>query len=315
MERWTELWQVESQLTVLLGGFLAEFVPYGTPPDFGDEEPKRQSFLEFATQILQERATVLTFNYDTLLEQAIEAASGQHPTPESLQGDELLKIMQTPEETQRIVPEDLLSYSQANWNPLRAYGIEFDEVQIWSNPTLAPVPGERFYAAPGNTPYGFLFLKLHGSLNWYTYTGTSMLPNRTDVDPTKKDKTLHLANPWGWMGAGSHSSFQLQYGGLLLLPQIITPVLNKDLSEEPYRTLWQLGKEQLRECRRLVIGGYSFPPTDEATRKMFDVFAERTLDELVVINPRKEPVKVAKELCHFPRSVIRRNNLEEYLDA
>lgn len=102
---------------------------------------------------------------------------------------------------------------------------------------------------------------------------------------------------------------------MLLLPQIITPVLNKDLSEEPYRTLWQLGKEQLRECRRLVIGGYSFPPTDEATRKMFDVFAERTLDELVVINPRKEPVKVAKELCHFPRSVIWRNNLEEYLDA
>lgn len=197
MERWTELWQVESQLTALLGGFLAGFVPYGTPPDFGDEEPKRQSFLEFATQILQERATVLTFNYDTLLEQAIEAASGQRPTPESLQGDELLKIMQTPEETQRIVPEDLLSYSQANWNPLRAYGIEFDEVQIRSNPTLAPVPGERFYAAPGNTPYDFLFLKLHGSLNWYTYTGTSMLPNMTDVDPTKKDKTLHLANPWG----------------------------------------------------------------------------------------------------------------------
>ena len=57
---------------------------------------------------------------------------------------------------------------------------------------------------------------------------------------------------------------QIDYGdGEILLPLIITPVLNKPHDQHViFRNVWAQARTELSECRMLVIAGYSFPPTD-----------------------------------------------------
>jgi hypothetical protein len=95
----------------------------------------------------------------------------------------------------------------------------------------------------------------------------------------------------------------------------MTPLLYKDYSKQPFPELWRRAREELTECRRLIVGGYSFAPTDFATRKLFlEAFAEHTLEELVVINPNTEIVRLVKELCHFDRPVLVCRDLEEFIN-
>ena len=71
--------------------------------------------------IYTEKPAVLTFNYDTLLESAIESASHvRAKAPASL-----------PRKNTIIdVSDEELSYSHFNWNRPLAYGVKFDEVEL-----------------------------------------------------------------------------------------------------------------------------------------------------------------------------------------
>jgi hypothetical protein len=103
--------------------------------------------------------------------------------------------------------------------------------------------------------------------------------------------------------------------GWLLEPLIITPVLHKDLSPGLFGQIWSMAKAELKACRRLVIGGYSFPPSDFHTRRLFlEAFEEHEPEELIVINPDTSVVETAKTLCHFNKPVVVCASLEEYID-
>lgn len=83
-------------------------------------------------------ADVLTFNYDTLAEEAIALASGIGPKlrPDTLRGD--------PDEV-KLSDEDL-DASHFAWRPALAYGFEFGEVTLPVAGAMAPhVEGARYY--------------------------------------------------------------------------------------------------------------------------------------------------------------------------
>jgi hypothetical protein len=109
---------VEYQLTAILAEFLSEFEHFTFTSD---------SFSNLGRIIYKEKASVITFNYDTLLEASIGSASGVNPNvPKSFRG--------APPDNGAVSDEEL-AYSHLNWNSPLAYGIEFDEVQIaesWS---------------------------------------------------------------------------------------------------------------------------------------------------------------------------------------
>lgn len=160
-ECYLKLSKIEMQLTSLLAEFLNEFSHFTHNSD---------SFQELGRIIFKEKPTVITFNYDTLLEEAIESASGlQDVRPNSL----------TLDPTEEIT-EDELCYSHFNWNRPLAYGMKFDEVELHRAGVSQYVEGELFYSQEENKIYDWNLLKLHGSLNWFTYSGIQkhQLPGR-----------------------------------------------------------------------------------------------------------------------------------------
>ena len=102
-------------------------------------------------------------------------------------------------------------------------------------------------------------------------------------------------------------------------PIIITPILHKEkyfmmpLYERILNPLWIKAEEALKNCKELVIIGYSFPSTDFRVKKMFlEAFSHNTFDNLTIVNPNCQDVQKAMKLCHFNNSKTF-NSLQDYL--
>jgi len=289
--------QVEDQLAALLARFIGHVQNY-TAPDTAPD------LLELGRRLLEERPAVLTFNYDTIIESVIESASGLSELPEPAEGR---------------VPDDKLSYSWHNWNRALAYGVRFDEVELQQTGTLLePVPRERFYGHPGNSLYDAPILKLHGSLNWFTHTSRRVFPENPESYETRsnpKDGLVVLKSGFPWVRpdfSPPDDAFKW-----ILEPVIVTPMLYKNLGGDGLiGQSWRRARWELSECRKLVVGGYSFPPSDFAVRKLFlEAFVEGPPDELVVINPDPSAAETAASLCHFKSTPVMSPNLAQYLEV
>jgi hypothetical protein len=283
---------IQDQLTALLTRFIGHVQNY-TAPDLE----------ELGWRLLEERPAVLTFNYDTIIESVIESASGLSDLPEPAEGR---------------VPDDKLSYSLHNWNRALAYGVRFDEVELQQTGTLLdPVPGERFYGHRGNSLYDAPILKLHGSLNWLTHTSRRVFLDHPEYYETRsnpKDGLVVLKSGFPWVREDfSPPDDDFKW---ILEPVIVTPMLYKNLGgDRLIGQSWRRARCELSECHRLVVGGYSFPPTDFAVRKLFlEAFEEGPPDELVVINPDPSAAETAASLCHFKSNPVVSPNLGQYLE-
>lgn len=287
-EHFVNLSLTELQLTSLLTEFLGEFSHFGHTSD---------SFSELGRIILQEEPTVLTFNYDTLLEESIESASGVSDVPESFRGEPSDEIS-----------DEELAYSHMKWNRPLAYGIQFDEVQLQRAGLPAYVNGDRFYGHPDNDLYDWSILKLHGSLNWFEYSGEPRYPFLDRRSAKNKGDTV-LCNATPWLNELPDIDNEI------LFPLIITPVLYKQMrSNDIIPRIWEKARGKLSACRRLVVGGYSFPVTDFHTRRLFlESFEERSPEEIVIINPDTSIVERVKDLAHFERPVLVCNDLDEFV--
>jgi hypothetical protein len=165
--------------------------------------------------VQQERAAVLTFNYDTIIENMIELAAGESNTAPLQNGR---------------VPSEYLSYSTYKWNRVLAYGVRFDEVELQQTAAvLDPVPGDQFYEHPDNALYEPPLLKLRGSLNWFVHTSRRIYPHPSVVTKNPKEGKTLLTNGYPWL---AHGFGKPNRDGWLLEPIIVTPVLYKELVEE-----------------------------------------------------------------------------------
>jgi len=250
--------------------------------------------------IYSENADVLTFNYDTLIESSIESASGMpRSLPSTYRG--------RPHESGEILEEEI-RYSHFNWNRPLSYGVKFDEVLLHRAGVSTHVDGDRFYDAHPDGLYNAKVLKLHGSINWFVYSGIRKYQFANNEDASKKGKTLLSRGHW-WFNEPAEKD------GEIIEPMIITPTLYKNYAEnELISSVWNQAKKSLLDCNRLVIGGYSFPPTDFAVRKLFlEAFESHSPDEIIVINPDTSVVKTIKELSHFKRPILVCKDLDEFI--
>ena len=194
-----------------------------------------------------------------------------------------------------------------------AYGIEFNEVQLHRAGLSTYVEGRRFYSHPSNKLYPWRILKLHGSLNWFRYIPFRKYPPidaSGDQLPKKKLKEVLLIEGRWWFI--QPPDFQ----GWLIEPLIITPVLYKAqfYKHRVFSDIWKQAQKELSTCKRLVVVGYSFAPTDFHVRKLFlDAFCNNSLEQLVVVNPDTSVVQTVKELSHFSKPVLVCKDLQEYL--
>ena len=295
------LYKIEHTLTAFLSDYLAEFSPISH-----FQNPSRV-FESFANIVYSTRATILTFNYDLLLEEGIRAAFSRDFT-------EYAQSREDTDSEQEIEAAFLRSPNTA----LHTYSVEFD----WVKP---PFPQEGLVPYEKNDLGRVPFLKLHGSLNWFEYTAIPDIDvsayegERAVLQSIKKGQVVRDNSSYRGKDIGERDYSQPHFpedGGdpLFLRPLIVTPVLHKDIDSRPaIKKLWQSAHQELTGCERLVVGGYSFPPTDLHTRKLFqEAFAEHSPEEIVVINPDTCVVRIVKDLCQFKKPVLVCSNLEEY---
>ena len=287
-------------LEFLLKSFLAEYLS-----EFESFAVTSDQMREFGAVVYREQPTILSLNYDCIIEAIIETASGVNTNvPQSFHG--------RPDEEGKVT-DDELPYSHCNWNRPLAYGFKFDYVQLQRAGLSTYVEGTRFYGHPANKLYSWKILKLHGSLNWFQYLPIrkypSFKPAEQELPEERMREVLMIRGHW-WFAEPP----DLQ--GWILDPLIITPVLYKEqfYQNPPFLDIWRQAHEELSTCQRFVVIGYSFAPTDFFIRKLLlEAFCEKPPRELVIVNPDTSIVRTAKELSHFSKPVLVCRDLEEYL--
>lgn len=265
---------------------------------FNKLTPKIEIYNKIGKKFLDLKPNIITFNYDLILENIIEnAAKTNTLLPNSI-------FDQDGEFT-----NEYIKYYYYNWNRNLSYGLKFDFSEITFPESNFFVEKERYWNL--NDLYNWNILKLHGSINWH-YT--------TDIWIGHPDHEV-IDNKDSFMNKTILTNEQINYShyfkGWLTKPLIITPVLYKTESFKsfPFQELWHLAKTHLSECERLIIIGYSFPPTDFSTKRLFlDSFVDNDLEELIVVNPDMNAVSIAKRITHFSKTVVDCKDLYEFLE-
>lgn len=299
--------QIELQLTMLLAEYLAKF-------DIPLDPSISQPFRLFGDIIYNQKATVITFNYDTLLESVIGNASDANPNMPATFIDTSFRRIELPDEE--------VAYSHLNWNLPLAYGVKFDEVQLQRPGMPIFVSGERFYSHPENKLYDNPIFKLHGSVNWFTYSGNKKLfgswlkhfgveqnfPHDAENAKNRVGQTVLLKASW-W------DNRMIEHNDEILNPIIVTPVLYKNFYKHSFiNELWKRAVIELSNCKTLIVVGYSFPPTDFNTKRLFlEAFSNHSPEEIIVINPETSVVQTVKDLCHFKKPVLVCRDLNEFI--
>lgn len=258
--------------------------------------------------ILHEEPTIISFNYDCLIESVLESASGVNPNiPNSF------RHFGTDKEKE--LPDEMLVYSHSIWNRPLGYGFRFDEIQLQQAGISKYVEGSRFYSLKENQLYHKPLLKLHGSLNWFRYLPIRVFPTlpwESEPKLNGREKEIILKRGTWWFGnAPDHE-------GWLIDPVIITPILYKNdyYDRKPFNEIWKIAKDVLSQCEKLVIIGYSFSPTDFETKQLLlESLNKKNLKELIVVNPDHNLVKTTREICGFKGGIIWYSNLDEYLQT
>ncbi len=247
-----------------------------------------EPLINFARRIFEERHSIITFNYNCILEDAIKSVSGVcRQIPASF----FQPSMDNAE-----VPDDILSYSHCNWNAPLGYGFKFDEIQLQQAGVSKYVDGSLFYSHPKNTLYDWKILKLHGSLNWFHYLQPMHPVFGEDLPQDRSNDIILMGGHWNFGMPPIKNTWVVD-------PLIITPQLYKDnyYKIAPFPNIWAQAKELIEKCTSLVIIGYSFPPTDFAIRKLLlESLADTELKELIIVNPDTSVVKTIKECLDIP---------------
>lgn len=260
-------------------------------------------FLAFGKRLFRESATVLTFNYDTLLESAIEVAS-----PPRL---DALKARSARDPMDNVISDEDIAYSFHEWNRYIAYKIRFDEVELLTPGISRTVEGTRYYGHEQNQAKLPAFLKMHGSLGWFFHSGYRVDGVKLEGEEGSQVGRTVLRGGFYRLGHPNIDYTSTE----ILLPLIITPVLNKPFDQHPvFLTVWEQAQAELSQSKRLIIGGYSFPKTDFHVRRLLrEAFSEKSPEELCIINPNTTIVRVAKDLCNYKKPVVVCKDLEEFL--
>lgn len=230
-KEYTRLAKLEFLLKSFLAEYLSEFEIFAVTSD---------QMREFGSVIYRERPTILSLNYDCVVEAAIETASGVNTNVP-------LSFLGRPDK-EGGVPDDELPYSHCNWNRPLAYGIQFDYVQLRRAGLSTYVNGSRFYSHPTNKLYSWKVLKLHGSLNWFQYLPIRKYPSFNPEEqklPEERLKEVLLVEGNWWF------SEPPDLEGWILDPLIITPVLYKDqYYQSPlFLDIWRQAREELSTCK------------------------------------------------------------------
>jgi len=183
-----------------------------------------------------------------------------------------------------------------------SYGLNFD----WQFDGIF----ERVTASAPVDPYRFRFFKLHGSMTWWRCTECNALvyiahPN--NFEPILRSRLCQEKGKFLCQNCRTES----------FSPFLVPPLLSKTYNETEWRYIWKNAGAALRETDKLIMWGYSLPPTDFYAEYLFrNALAQRgtkLIQELVVVNPQEETVERFEALFR-PRESRKYNSIDEFFE-
>jgi hypothetical protein len=147
-------------------------------------------------------------------------------------------------------------------------------------------------AAGGNPERGLgLYLKLHGSLNWFLCTNAKCkFASEIQVDP---DIHYCLLRAAGLRAESDIWTVDLRcsYCGSATEPLIVPPLVRKPITDNTIiRSIWGLARNKLEFAKRMVVIGFSVAPTDFFVHWLLRsaVLSKPSMD-VFVVNPLNDP--------------------------
>ena len=136
-----------------------------------------------------------------------------------------------------------------------------------------------------------LFLKLHGSLNWFLCTNPKC---KFASEIQVENDTQHCLLRAAGIRSASYT-FAVDLGcshcGSATAPLIVPPLVRKPIAEDTtIRAIWGLARKKLELAERMVLIGFSAAPTDFFVSWLLrsPVLNRPTMD-VVVVNPLNDP--------------------------
>ncbi len=204
----------------------------------------------YLAQHLKPEDSVISFNYDLLMDQ------------------ELLNNGSTPLQYQnfcaKLLGTDILDV-----------GDSYREIRETLTEPVAPGTSK----GPSGLPCG-LYVKLHGSLNWF------VCPNSTC--PRSKSFVV-VPSVTQCLGSSVLGiDFQCNYCHSELIPFLVPPLVQKPVMNNPQlRNIWGNAFALLANASRIVVIGFSFQPSDFYAAWLFRYALRYTKDAKVwVVNPQ-----------------------------
>jgi hypothetical protein len=243
--------------------------------------PISEAHMRLAKSLAPEDA-VITFNWDTLADRALAATTAWRPDwgyaviPNEVFEDQWrAPIGRDPEVA---APKLIKLHGSTNW--LTAHSIRDQETgKIRLTHELDPSAFNVFVASTG--PYDCFAGRYLGGYQPYSYGYYPPNLNFPAMAAPPGYKILLLRPKLPWKPEGEAGS-----GGLTSMPLIIPPVRNKsyDLFGDLFRALWRTAEDLLAAADEIVIVGYSFPPTDSQSDRLFrSAFLRRTTTPRVLV--------------------------------
>jgi murein DD-endopeptidase MepM/ murein hydrolase activator NlpD len=177
--------------------------------------------------------------------------------------------------------------STFGWSPETGYGFSFKKVLRTD---------ESWYDASDKKADAPTLLKLHGSLNWLNSNGYIHRPPST-LDYDKKYIGQHYLAETLYRFPGQ-PAFGMTVGvpeegvEVILQLNIVPPILRKQLigeaENEPLRDVWTLAHQSLTKAERIIVIGYSLPPTDFHAEWLLRTTVQKNEHgkiDLIVVNP------------------------------
>ena len=250
----------------------------------------------FLASELSNDDTIVTFNWDTLLDRALMATGNWSPTdgyainPVSIFDDgwkdpsefnffvSKLHYIKLHGSTNWLCPyhiQDLssgreITLSHSGMNDLFVFWRASKAYSTYENRYWGPYQPYSYCYYPPNLP----LLRDDVKSGYYPIRGVTPpeLPLRSRIVGGEKD--------------------------VFSMPLIIPPVRNKQYGKfgQVFSELWNKAEHEISKCKELYIIGYSFPETDVLSREMFTkaIRSNRTLEKVIIINPA--PSKI-ESLC------------------
>ncbi len=242
---------------------------------------------------LTSRDTVITFNWDTLMDRALLSTHKWSPhngyciMPESIFDDG----WKTPDAFEPAMggPGYIKLHGSTNWlAPYHGVNLTTGEKFTFSRYGM----DKLFVFLAATQPYETYEDRYWGPYEQFSYCYyPPNLPLLEDSTPKGRVKVRMVSA----IDLPEHGKVVIGDNIVYSMPLIIPPVRNKQYGRygKIFSRLWSRSEVEISKCEELYIIGYSFPGTDMASRNLFNkaMRANSVLQRVVIINPDPERVQ------------------------